>query len=606
MNNMYLVVDIIFQYSPQTFNDMKTKFLFLLAGAYSLALLTSSCCEDDDLSGTTVSAHAGNEDWEKGYVYPLAEGFGNRPVTRSTSFETDWENETFVTTASGQRVRVPWAPDYTSTEMPVEIAKDVKKADGWKLIFHTFTSEADAYLNYLIFHNQLTGLLKIFYYSEGQTLGSNNGIWELEFQNCTQRMLNFTDAIADPLTYGSDRKHVYLTNITSNQSKGFVSGWNCCQTELAYDPGFTGGYLRIGGHNLQTTVVDVSGQYNSVSNGLIISESTTNPLNAGIKGAANLAGQSAEDWIKQKVSDGKIVDPEPATRSIGGLLAGIAGEGVKFIVNKGLHKVFSSFIGKFDRTSTTTQKLQLRTEGSISLAGTLVATNSSVVKGITIDFSPNKVGRVGAWSLADSPTLYFHPLGDFTMENYMGPSGEYTYRFRGMTKSDYTINVNPDLQSHLVRKWATVEVISYSWKNVPQIPHEATFDFGSIGGAKGSANISQTLKSENLLYGRYLVDGSIYTADLTPGVYTRINPGEVNGNPIAHAFIPKLITYEDHYFQKNNFVRLTTFFAVTINGKTDTIVNMKTFVPKMEWDPDLYNRFKNFSIQELNSYPYWT
>ncbi len=537
----------------------------------------------------------------------MAGGFGNGAVTRSTSFETDWENETFVTTASGQRVRVPWAPDYTSTEMPVEIAKDVKKADGWKLIFHTFTSEADAYLNYLIFHNRLTGLLKIFYYSEGQLSGSNNGIWELEFQNCTQRMLNFTDAIADPLTYGSERQHVYLTNITSNLSKGFVAGWNCCQVELAYDPAFTSGYLRIGGHNLQTTVMDVSGQYNSVSNGLIISESTTNPLNAGIKGAANLAGQSAEDWIKQKVSDGNIVDPDQQqTRAIGGLLAGIAAEGVKFIVNKGLHKVFNSFIGKFDRTSTTTQKLQLRTEGSISLSGTLTATNSSVVKGITIDFSPRKVGRVGAWSLADSPTLYIHPLGDFTMDGYMGSNGEYTYRFRGMTKSAYTVNVNPDLEAYITKKWSDVEVISYGWNNVPEIPHASVFDFGSIGGAKGSSNISQTLKSENLLYGRYLAEGSIYKAELTPGVYTRLNPGEVDGKPIAHAFIPKLVTHEDLYFSKNNFVRLTTYFVVTVNGKTDTIVNMKTFVPKMEWDPDLYNRFKNFTIEQLNSYPYWT
>lgn len=557
-------------------------------------LMVLSCTDTAFTEGSKENSIS-YEYLSNGYVYPLFNRNNFSLTTKSESFENDWENITYVTTSTGKKIDVPWNPHYSNNEIPFEIAFDIKKEDGWQLIFHTFTPEASPYLNYMIFHNTLTGLLKIFYYSEGGPLTppNNNGIWELEFEGGTQHLLNFSDVIADPLNYGSERTHIYVSNLTKNVSKGFTAGWNCCQTELAYDPNFTSGYLRIAAHNLQTTNVNLTGKYESVSDGLIITNSTTNTASTLTQGLANLGGESAENWIKQKVSDGTIIDKTTDTKAASAILAGIAAQGVKAIVSFGINKVFGSFLGRFNKTSTTTQKIQLRTEGTLNISGTLYSTNTSTVSGVRLDFSTNKVGKVGAWNLTESPTVYIDPRGDYVPTSY-GPVKEYSYQYKGISGNYiYNQTINPNLQQYLVSKWNTVNVISYSPTNMPPTSYPSSFDYGTLGNTSNTGRLFTNFSYEDVIYGRFAQADAIYENKLRPTVLVR-NLEEICGpnNIPATIFLPKYKTAEGSFkFGGNYFLRFTSYFAININGKKDTIVSMKTFIPKLEWDPRLYELY---------------
>lgn len=46
-------------------------------------------------------------------------------------------------------------------------------------------------------------------------------------------------------------------------------------------------------------------------------------------------------------------------------------------------------------------------------------------------------------------------------------------------------------------------------------------------------------------------------------------------------------------FDKNHFVKFTLFMVTNFEGQIDTTVSTRTFVPKIEWDPYLYNKYKD-------------
>ena len=97
-------------------------------------------------------------------AYPKKSDLGN--MTRSETVGLDWENWETVALASGVLVAPPWANNPVASDIPEEIRKDIKATDGWDLIVHTVNGYGEQGLNYLIFHNKFTGILKVFYYLE--------------------------------------------------------------------------------------------------------------------------------------------------------------------------------------------------------------------------------------------------------------------------------------------------------------------------------------------------------------------------------------------------------------------------------------------------------
>jgi hypothetical protein len=178
---------------------------------------------------------------------------------------------------------------------------------------------------------------------------------------------------------------------------------------------------------------------------------------------------------------------------------------------------------------------------------------------------------------------------------------EYWYKLRGVSKYKYNIAINPNLKSKIKKYWVDCSLIRYwGWEgddNRPKIPAHYT-EFGTLG-QKHLGGFSEKFEEENLLWGNYLEQGSIYESFMKGKLYAQGIYAQYQG-PIPIIFVPKVRSYEAHYFDSNNlFLKATLHMITEINGKVDTTISTRTFIPKIEWDPDLYNRFKDVDMEDL-------
>ena len=206
-----------------------------------------------------------------------------------------------------------------------------------------------------------TGILKIFYYLEPNSSNlQNTAIWKLHFEN-PQSFLAFTSEYAR-LSSDKSVRDIYLSNITKDDSKGYTVGWNCFQVELAYDPDFSEGSLQIIPMSMTTSSIKFTGNFDSKTDGTIISTTTSNPLNGVVKGVASLVGAKAEDWVSDQVKKAKF----------GNKIIKVLSSGANSLVTSGVGAALGSFIGVFSKTTQTTQTVQLNTRVSSSMFSFLI------------------------------------------------------------------------------------------------------------------------------------------------------------------------------------------------------------------------------------------
>ena len=82
----------------------------------------------------------------------------NQSTTNPTLLN-DWENVQMISlnTSGNHNVTVPWA-NGTASSLSESFRKDIKKGDGWVMLFHTFKQKGlDEKQNYMCFYNQFTG-----------------------------------------------------------------------------------------------------------------------------------------------------------------------------------------------------------------------------------------------------------------------------------------------------------------------------------------------------------------------------------------------------------------------------------------------------------------
>ncbi len=283
--------------------------------------------------------------------------------------------------ASGSYVHTPWNKKITSGTIPYEIRTDILPSDGWDLIAHTVNGYGENGMNYLIFHNHYTGILKIFYYLEPNSSNlQNTAIWKLHFEN-PQSFLAFTSEYAR-LSSDKSVRDIYLSNITKDDSKGYTVGWNCFQVELAYDPDFSEGSLQIIPMSMTTSSIKFTGNFDSKTDGTIISTTTSNPLNGVVKGVASLVGAKAEDWVSDQVKKAKF----------GNKIIKVLSSGANSLVTSGVGAALGSFIGVFSKTTQTTQTVQLNTVGSVELDGELKTLQTGLIVPLSMSISVKNVG----------------------------------------------------------------------------------------------------------------------------------------------------------------------------------------------------------------------
>lgn len=91
-----------------------------------------------------------------------------------------------------------------------------------------------------------------------------------------------------------------------------------------------------------------------------------------------------------------------------------------------------------------------------------------------------------------------------------------------------------------------------------------------------------------------------YIFDYKDGDYIRIDslrPSLTAYNfyygPLSPILLPKADTYEDFYFDATKiFLRMTLNMITEFEGKRDTTISTHTYIPRIEWDPKLYDLYQ--------------
>lgn len=534
-------------------------------------------------------------------IYPNSEDFlRNNPQSRSSnSFETNWENYGTVTLNSGITVELPWY-ETSSYFFESSFAEDIKKEDGWMMLMHTFAggSAVTPGLNYMFFYNQRTGYLKFFYYNS-LTNNSNGGTWHLFFTE-PQRWLNATGDIALPLNYGDYTAWEGLNPVSENQN-GFVRGWNCMQLQLAYQSEqSTNMKLQVLPYNNNISDLQASIELEGVSKGVITSSTTTNSATKAVNSLANIAGKSAETWFNNHIlPDSKI----------SGTSRGI----VASLVAAGATKLLNLFTGGFNSTQTHTSDIDLKSTFKGTVSGTISTVQSSNISPITLSVSKSHIGtELGAWNLKTSPTVYIHPVG------VLDPSSEYYdamyYKFRSSGKYKYDIEFNPSLKDHI--KSYKVEILPVRYSLNDQITNPVTstsFNHGSLG-TSSSGNMETgnfgLVEQSDLLYGSYKQKGSLYddlyrSKNYFEGIKRHYGM-DVNDPAPKFVYLPDVMNFirggAVKFQNVQHPVRVVVTMVTDFEGKEETTVSSRTYIPMIEWDPELLARYNKGNPNNLNEY----
>lgn len=538
-----------------------------------------------------------------GVVYPNSKGYTPKFLTKSTSADQgDWETWTHTYTYNGNQVTTPW--NNTGAEItsfvPIEDLQDIKKSSGWVMLAGKFEQTSVSVPAYYVFYNQLTSVLKLFYYVDAQTYG-NTCFWTLMFEGQDgqpQKMFALQASTPEPINrMNGVTSSVNLSNYTKGVPKGLERGWNCVMTELAYDPSYNNSAFSFSAWNNNTSTVSLEGVVNLVSTGTIISSTTGGKYDKLASGAINIVNSDkAKEFIGSWFGGETKASPTVISAATS-------------VVQSGLSYLVKLFTGKFGGGAAQTQQnINITTRGTISFTGTVETPSTTGVYPITLtNFNKPTMGEIGTWNLTESPTIYISPVADYVPGSPYEGGGEFDYKVRGDYRIQYDVSINPQFQNKLVKHWSVAEayIDTTAYKS-----NNANFNFGGAGIGPHLPNYYNRIpivsSADNTVFqpdftATYLVysllPSMLGTASDSIAHFTLSKPNATpNSTPLnfspRYFTPPSTINITDEYahdfvgFQGKQYrVNVTNFFVVNNStGAQDTIVSSRQYMPRIEWD----------------------
>lgn len=159
------------------------------------------------------------------------------PLSAVPTNSLDWESIDYMPTVPGQSViPVPWASS-ASRQMTFEMANDYKKANGWELVYSTFSTQVIPDKYYFVLYNKYSGLLRMYLYvTNSNFIHSVNVVQTLEFEGSYapgSPLLNFSDQLIVDVNQNS----LFASSIEKAQVA--PNTWYAFEHELAYDQNLT-------------------------------------------------------------------------------------------------------------------------------------------------------------------------------------------------------------------------------------------------------------------------------------------------------------------------------------------------------------------------------
>lgn len=322
---------------------------------------------------------------------------GGEVSTSNPNLLTDWENQTKVTLSTGYKEDLPWVNGNTGC-VPPDIARDIKKADGWKMIFHTFTGlNENLHKNYMFFYNELTGILKVFYFSDIETDSNNHFMWEFGTSTNTKTTLfPPTEALFfQPMNSAEKESVVYLSPLTNDSTTGIKRGWNAFIIELPYSNDFVSSNMTFRLTAINKEITNYS--FDGTINGCIVGSIQTNSVSQKYENITShlIKNEDIVNSLNAHVSPSLVTDGVSDNKDIIGIIKEVARFCYKYIVGKGKNSSIN--------------QIELHTCDTLSLSGSgeqIVSSQICAMNDIDLSKFNNKQG-LGIWNISSSPIFYY-------------------------------------------------------------------------------------------------------------------------------------------------------------------------------------------------------
>lgn len=359
-------------------------------------------------------------------------GYGSRSIAPEDTSETnptlltDWENCKTVklnevsSNGENEEVSLPWR-EGVGTALDSKFCSDIKAADGWIMLFHTFCkSNTDVDLSYMCLYNKFTGYLKVFYYSKTRDLGSST-IWNLSssVSNVPQPLFADLEYFSQPIE-GDGTYSIWSATadnmITSGQT-GLTSGWNGFEFRIGeYHPKIATEKLRIQAFNTAYMNIKIDGVTESITNGTITTNASSYSGGKKVDALVSVGGSTAKGLVDKFAK--KHLDKSFLGINIKDIVANVAVGNYVSAFMSGLGCIFKGLF----KQEPTVSEVKLQSNGTLTLQGKADVPLTSTAKPLTFDFDSifsksSDIKELGVWNLKKKPTIYYDRYTKFENEH---------------------------------------------------------------------------------------------------------------------------------------------------------------------------------------------
>lgn len=388
---------------------------------------------------------------------------GGIQSTSNPELLTKWENLKDIalntsTNYNPDRVSLPWV-EGSSSLMPLMYATDIKKDDGWIMLFHTFEKEGlDKGLSYMCFYNELKGIIKIFYYKK-EIPSSNNGfIWLFKTSTSTPlSMFTPNSYFSEPQNSSNKESEIYISNLSDNPINGLMAGWNGFQIEVPYSTDYNNITFLITAINKKIVNYNFTGKVNLTTTGTIMQQGKPSPNVETPEAIANVAGDKAKnaiDNITSKIFSGKIKNA----------ISNIGSKGYGSAIKSGLNKILGSIFGMSNNDII--QKVDLKTTGTIETTGTSTEAGTGAINNLqNINlYKYYNNNYLGVWNIEETPKIAYERytlVVNRESQQEVGYEPNLLVFLPIVYVRDLKVNINPAIEKYIVSKNITTSIFAY-------------------------------------------------------------------------------------------------------------------------------------------------
>ena len=372
--------------------------------------------------------------------------FGDAYLGENMEFITNWENcDTVRVNGEENPVATPWV-DYSQSNIPYEIRKQCKKADGWEMAFCSLNNTATPKICFFALYNKWSGILRVFHYIADPTGYGNEMVYAVwmggehsqnnaPYYNSLEYGIPSNHEMGTSLTLYADfigglrgmtqtQSQSFMTWVTPYQyfdGGGLYAGWYSFDIDMTgYIP--SGTQWRDVDDGIKLTIAPVISEHQDITlrgslvgdihgtfeNPQMVTHGGGNAM-SGICGILNQITESATSSIASganyaiamKYATGLSEYLNPI-KYYGGFACSIA-SCLLDVVGEDQPSSYENIPGKVD----------MKLDAQIDLSGTIYSYSSTdqAIFYVTLDNIESSngddghMGR-GLWSLADDPVVY--------------------------------------------------------------------------------------------------------------------------------------------------------------------------------------------------------